>query len=78
MVNSDQRRQVFREPLNQPFRNPLACPVSSEARRRRDFGWIAQMVRRVDTQALEAGVARFRPRIVNPDIPIERSFHSLI
>ena len=33
------------------------------------------MLRHIDAQALEAGVARLRPGIVDPDIPIESCLH---
>ena len=49
VVNSDQRRRFFRESLDQPFRDALACPVSTEARGRRNFAWIVQMISRIDT-----------------------------
>lgn len=49
VVNSDQRRRFFREPLDQPFRDALVCPLSTVASGRRNFAWIARMISRVDT-----------------------------
>lgn len=40
--------------------------------------WSARMIRHIGAQALEAGVAGFRPGVINPDIPIESNLHFLI
>ena len=75
VVNADQGQGRLGETFNEPLGNCLACPISTESRRRRDFACFVRRIRCIHAQALEAGVAGFRPRIVDPDIPLKRGFH---
>jgi hypothetical protein len=75
VVNAHQRDGWLAEAFDEPVGNSFARPVFAGAGRRCDFARIVRIVRRIDTQALEAGLAGFCPGMVDPDVSFESRAH---
>src|SRR5579875_108997 len=75
VVNAYQRGDRLGYTLDEPLGNLFATPVPARAGRRRDFVRLGCAVRQVDAQALEAGLTRFSPGVINPDIPLKSRAH---
>src|SRR5271155_3647534 len=75
MVNADERRRPFGEPLDQPFGNAPASPVFARTAWRHDFLRSGQAVVRVNAQTLETRLGCLCTRIVDAEVAFERWVH---
>jgi hypothetical protein len=75
VVNAYQSRRRREEMFYEPMTNRLARPVFAGAGRRRNFARLASAVRRVDAQALEAGLACLCAGVVDSNVPLKCRAH---
>jgi dihydrofolate reductase len=68
VIDDYDRRDVFREPLGQPVRDAAARPVLAKAGRRRYLTRRRLANGAVDAQALQTGLWRLGPGIVDADV----------
>lgn len=77
VIDADDRRDVFREPLGQPVRDAASRPVLARAGRRRYLTRYGFADGAVNAQALETGLGRLGPGIVDADVAGESGHRDL-
>jgi len=75
VVDADNRRRSFGEPLNQPLGNAPPSPILPRARRWLDFLRGSQTVGFANAQSLWARLGRLCARIVDADVAFECGVH---
>jgi|SRR5579872_6300714 hypothetical protein len=75
MVDADERRRPFREPLNQPLSDSLASLIFARTGRLLDFVFGSQTAGPVDAQPLEARLGRLCAGVVDVDEAVEFGVH---
>lgn len=75
MVDAYQRANRPGETFNEPTSNRRARPIFAGAGRRRHFARLGRAIPHRDTQALEAGLTRLRPGVVDSDVSLENRAH---
>jgi hypothetical protein len=71
VIDPNQCRPVFREPLNQPLSDAATAPVLATPHRRRNLNGWGRPIRHIDAQPLEAGRRCLRTGVVDSNVAVK-------